>query len=364
MRIAVVSTTTVELPPRGYGGEIYFFLLAKRFRELSHEVTLYAPPKSEPPEGVELRYIRHTYGNIDLQAEASVWKRYGDEILEHDIILDCSHNHFPAENIYYFHPEHKDKVFNVLNGIVSTTPRPPYNLSVGSQSWKECLIKGISQFHGTFWSKLYGDRIPSVRPEAIRAVISWAIDVESYPFTTDKEDYWLFFSRCTPYKGLHNFIKLARLNPDDKFVISYNLALEDHRYWHERYKPAIESTDNIELVLDPTPEQKKELMANAKGFLFPHSNREPFGLVPIEAMACGTPVIATALGALTETVREGGILCRFNPKKRMVDLEDAMRAMERIDAGEVKPRDARRNAEEYDYRRVVPKYLEVFNNTK
>jgi len=361
-KVAVISTTTVELPPPDYGGEVYFFLLAKGLGELGCEVTLYAPPKSEPPEGVELRYIRHTYGDIDLSAEAAVWKRYGEEILKHDIIIDCSHNHFPAENIYYFHPEHKDKVLNVLNGIVSTTPRPPYNLSIGSQSWKECLIKGISQFHGTFWSKLYGDRIPAVEPDAIRAVIPWAIDVEEYPFREDKESYWLFFSRCTPYKGLHNFIKLARLNPEDRFVISYNLALEDHKHWHNRYKPAIESTPNIELILDPTKEQKKELMANAKAVIFPHESREPFGLIPLEAMACGTPVIATALGALPEFVNEGGILCEYIYRNKAVNLDDFLNAMKSID--KIKPIDARRNAERYDYKLIVPKYLEVFDNIK
>jgi len=356
MRIAVISTTSTPIPPKHYGGEIYFWLIAKYFGEKGYDTTLYAPASSTPPPNVKLRYIPHTYGKASHQAEARVWKLWSKEILEHDIILECSHNHLVGEQIYYFHPEHKDKVLNVLNGMVSIYPRSPFNLSVGSESWKECLIKGESQFKGTRWEKLYGDSILPVEPEAIRAVIPWAIDVESFSYVKDKEDYWLFLSRPTPYKGLLNLIKLARLM-DEKFVVACPLANEDHKYWFKKYKLSLDRTPNIKVIRSPSNEEKKELMANARGFLFLHESKEPFGLIPLEAMATGTPVVATALGALIETVKEGGILCRFDPKRRMVDLVDACRKMERID--EVKPRDARKNAERYDYERIAPKYLEV-----
>lgn len=363
LKIAIVGNTANTIPPKGYGGEIFYWLLCMGLAELGHEVTLYAPPGSKTPPSGKLKLIRPTYGKASLAGEAEVWQNYGSEIIKHDFIISVQHNHVVSEKIRFYHPEVMKKVVNVLNGIVSIYPRPePYNLIVGSESWKECLVKGISQFYGTFWAQLYGEFIPPVKEEAIAGVIPWAVDVSSFPYKEEKEEYFLYFSRPTPYKGLHNFIKLARLNPNERFIASYNLALEDHKYWHGKYKPAIESTDNIELILDPTPEQKKELMANAKAVIFPIECSEPFGLVPLEAMAMGTAVIATSLGALPEFVKEGGILCGYSSEKQGVNLNDFINAMQSIDR--VKPRNARKNAERYNYKLVVPKYLEIFNNSK
>ncbi|MHC1624464.1 MAG: glycosyltransferase [Methermicoccaceae archaeon] len=347
MKIAVISTTTYETPPRKYGGEYYFWLIAKGLAELGHRITLYATPKSKTPPNGELRLIPSTYGRIDIGSEARVWKMYGEELLEHDFIIDCSHNHIPAEQIRFFHPEAMNRIVNVLNGVCSHVPRPePFNLIVGSESWKECLIKGISQFYGTPWAE-YGEFITPVKPEAIVGVIPWAIDVKSFPFEKEKEDYFLWFSRPTPYKGLHVAIKLAR-KLGLKLKVALPIAAEDHRYWFEKYKPMIESS-NAEVVTNPTHEQKIELMSKAKALIFSIESREPFGLIPVETMACGTPVIATKIGAMPEIIKEGGILCS--------NFDEFVKAVERID--EVKPKDARRNAERYDYRRVVPKYLEV-----
>jgi len=349
LKIAVVSTTTYETPPKAYGGEVYFWLMARGLAELGHEVTLYATPQSKTPPNGKLRLIPSTYGRIDLSEEVRVWKQYSDEILQHDFIVDCSHNKLIGENIYFFHPEAIKKTINLLNGIVSHTPRPePFNLLVGSQSWKECLIKGISQFYGTIWSKLYGEFIAPVKQEAIAGIVPWAIECDEYKPCYDKDDYFLWFSRPTPYKGLHIAIKLAR-KLGFKLRVAMSLVAEDHEHWFERYKPLIESTD-VEVVTNPTHEQKIELMQHAKALLFTIESREPFGLIPIEAMACATPVIATRIGAMPEIIREGGLLA--------ANFDEFVKAIERIE--EVKPSEARRNAERYDYRRVVPAYLDVY----
>lgn len=338
LRIAVVSTTTYKTPPNKYGGEVYFWLIAKGLAELGHHVTLYATPGSRTPPNGELRLISPTHGRIDLGAETRVWKLYGDELLQHDFIIDCSHNHIPAENIRFFHPEAMNRIVNVLNGIVSHVPRPePFNIIVGSENWKECLVKGISQFYGTIWGKLYGEFITPVKPEAIVGVIPWAIDVEAFSFEKDKEDYFLWFSRPTPYKGMHLAIKLAR-KLGFKLKVVTSLVAEDHRYWFEKYMPLIESTD-VEIITNPTHEQKIELMSKAKALIFSIESREPFGLIPIEAMACGTPVIATKIGAMPEIIKEGGILA--------ANFDEFVKAIERID--EVTPKGARKNAERYDY---------------
>ncbi len=355
MRIGVISTTTFATPPEKYGGEFYFWLIAKGLAEMGHEVWLYATPGSKIPPNGKLRLIRATYGSIDLSAESEVWDYYKDEILEHDFIIDCSHNHIVAEKIRFFYPEHMNKIVNVLNGIVSNIPRPePYNLIVGSKSWYECLVKGWSQYKGTIWEKLYGDRIHPVKPEAIVGIIPWATDIEMYKFKEEKEDYFLYCGRLTPYKGFHTFIRLARRFPNKKFIAIISIAVKDHKEWFEKYKPAIESTPNLEVKINVSHEEKIKLYQNAKAFIAPYESREPFGLVVIEAMSCGTPVIASHIGTMPEIIDKGGVLCK--------SFDEFVEAVKNID--DIDPKDARKNAKKFDYRNVVPKYLDVYKKLR
>lgn len=316
--------------------------------ELGHKVTLYATPGSKVPPGGRLRLLPSTYGNINLEVEHRI-RDCTDEILSSDLILDCSHNHLMAEEIRFYHQDHMHKVLNVLNGIVSHVPRPePYNLVVGSRSWYNCLVKGVTQFYGTFWGKAYGESLTPVKPDQIAGIIPWAIDCNDYPIGKEKGDYYLFFSRLTPYKGAHTAMKLAR-KMGFKLKLAFPLALDDHKHWYERYKPLIESTKNVETVINPSHKEKVELLQGAKALILPYESHEPFGLIVIEAMSCGCPVITSNLGAMPEIIQEGGIICR--------SFDDFVEAVK--NAEDLKPEDARRNAERYDYRKVVPRYLDL-----
>ena len=312
--------------------------------QMGHEVHLFAAPGSKCPTNGFLHYVRGSYGIINSAFEREVYGWHWGEIKKADYIIDCSHLHIVGERIYHQHPEYKDRVVNVLNGLVTWMPDPPYNLILGSKAWYTLSILGWSQFFGTHWEEEYGRTIPPLNPEACRGIIYWRCNTDFYaPSGYEKDDYFLCLGRPTPYKGLHNAILVAaKLGVTLKVVMP--MQNPEHKHWGEFYLETIRDANskgaNIQVVSLPENSQshllKRELYRRAKALLFPIEAHEPFGLVVIEALSCGTPVIASNMGAMPEILRheKTGFLC--------YGLDDIENAVKRID--ETNPEECRREA--------------------
>lgn len=322
MRISVISTTTYSTPPISYGGEVFFWDLAEALAQLGHEVHLFGAPGSKCPTNGFLHYIRGTYGSISLAAEHEVYQMHKDELLQSDFIIDCSHNHLVAEQIYWFHREHAKKLFNVLNGVVTMWPRcRPYNMIVGSNKWKELVVNAVSQFKGTPWEATQFDApLPKRFKEDEVHVIPWACDTSFYsPSQQPKGDYFLWVGRPTPYKGLAKAIDLVTKAEMPFKVLLRKHAILEHEYYGVKYSEIIQKANESGAKIEVIEEAKepfgnackRELYRNAKALIFPDECQEAFGLVLIEAMACGCPVIASNLGALPEIIENGvdGFVC-------------------------------------------------------
>ncbi|MCL6578420.1 MAG: glycosyltransferase [Candidatus Bathyarchaeota archaeon] len=365
LNIAVLSTSTYACPPISYGGEIFFYDLSCGLAKLGHSVTLYAAPGSKPPEpSGSLKYMRGSYGNIAPSFEYEVYKMYKEEILRSDFIIDCAHSHAVAEQIAWFHREHKCKVFIVQNGVVTHTPRcDPWNIIVGSSIWKRLIVQGISQFKDTPWENSGLDSFMLKRfPEEEVHVIPWATNTEFYCPDPDapyeKEDYLLFCGRPTPYKGLHTAIKLAEETKIPLKIFS-SIAQIEHQFWRSYYIEMIDKAKakgaKIELVEERIPfgyEQKRDLYRKAKALIFPYEHNEAFGLTIIESLACGTPVITSNLGAAPEIVKDGetGFLC-----KTLEAYEEAVNHVEALN-----PEACRKDAvERFNRTRIAQMYLDL-----
>jgi glycosyltransferase involved in cell wall biosynthesis len=136
------------------------------------------------------------------------------------------------------------------------------------------------------------------------------LNFNKYQVQPEKENYVAFIGRIAPVKGTHLAIEAAK-----KAGIPLKIAGEVQplfrEYFESQVKPHLDGK-NVEYVGEADLAAKNELLGNAKAMLFPIQWDEPFGLVMIEAMACGTPVLAFPGGSVPEIVKDGvcGWVCR------------------------------------------------------
>ena len=363
-RIAILSTTTYSSPALSYGGETAFYHFAKGFCELGHDVTLYAAPGSLPPHEncrCRLKYIPGTYSEMSYDREWLLAEWHYQEIMANDYVLDCSLNHPVAEWAgWYGPPEHQKKIAVVLNGVTSHVPRCGlYNTVVGSQKWKELLLYGRSQFMGTAFETKYGASIEPVPEEAILGVVPFSTDVNFYTPGEVKEDYLLFLSRPTAYKGLTQALELVAERKLHLKIVpglghaSHTVELEQHR---PQIEAAISRGAKVDVIAIPQNSQhhviKREIYRRARALLAPVQVHEPFGLTLVESLACGTPVICSRMGAFPEIIKHGvtGFLCKN--KAEYLDAIDQV--------GDLNPQAPRADAEaRWHYLRAAQDYIKL-----
>ncbi|BBY19600.1 glycosyltransferase family 4 protein [Mycolicibacterium litorale] len=136
-----------------------------------------------------------------------------------------------------------------------------------------------------------------------------ALRVEDWPFAADKGDYALFLGRYAPYKGAHLALEAAHRAGIPLVLAGKCDEPSEKRYFDECVRPLLTDRDHVFGPADATA--KRKLLAGARCLLFPVQWEEPFGMVMIEAMACGTPVVALRGGAVPEVVVDGvtGVIC-------------------------------------------------------
>jgi glycosyltransferase involved in cell wall biosynthesis len=178
-------------------------------------------------------------------------------------------------------------------------------------------------------------------------VVYNGIDVESFPFCTQKDDFLLFLGRVSEEKGTHLAIDVAEA-VSQPLIIAGKVDRADVGYFKDKVEPRIDGS-RVQYVGEADAGQKRDLFARAKCLLHPVTWQEPFGLVLVEAMACGTPVIGMSLGSIPEVVLDG-------ETGFVVDSVDQMiAALSRL--GEIDPRKCReRAANQFSVEQMVDGY--------
>jgi glycosyltransferase involved in cell wall biosynthesis len=178
-------------------------------------------------------------------------------------------------------------------------------------------------------------------------VIHNGVDADAFPFSGEGGEYLAFLGRMIPSKGPAEAVRVAR-----ELDMPLVLAGPSTEWFEAELRPAVDG-DLIRYLGPVDPAGRNELLAGASALLFPITYPEPFGLVMIEAMACGTPVAAFGVGAVPEVVEEGVGGSWVPPGG---SLADAVWRAVRLDRRRV--REAA--VERFDYRRMVEAYEDVY----
>jgi glycosyltransferase involved in cell wall biosynthesis len=142
------------------------------------------------------------------------------------------------------------------------------------------------------------------------SVVHHGVCLSNYTYRERKDDYLAFLGRIAPCKGAHLAIEAAR-RAGLPLKIAGEIQPVFMDYWEQQVRPHVDG-ERVQYVGEADRQAKNELLSHARALLFPIQWDEPFGLVMIESMACGTPVVALAGGSVQEVVAHGknGWICR------------------------------------------------------
>jgi glycosyltransferase involved in cell wall biosynthesis len=339
LRIAQLAPPWIPIPPPGYGGiEFMLALLCDALVARGHEVELFCAPGSRSSAKVTpLLEAPHPD-----QIERSIFE--ADQVgLAFDLIdaaaaganrFDVVHDHSGYVALSMAHRIATPLVHTVHGPFDQDTK--PYYARHGSKGSMVCISHSQA----------------SQAPDGanVVAVVHNPIDVHSWPVGYQKQDWLLWLGRIVPEKGPQRAIHVAKAT-GRRLVLAGNVQPRHERFFAEVIQPQIDG-EQIRYVGEVGGARKQQLFADAYAFLMPIKWPEPFGLVMVEALAAGTPVLAFAQGAAPEIVEHGrnGFL---------VEDDDEMAAM--VDrAGEIDPAECRRSAERFSPDRVATRYEEVY----
>jgi len=186
----------------------------------------------------------------------------------------------------------------------------------------------------------------------VARVIHHGIDASTFPVGRGDGGYLLFLGKMTPEKGAHRALEAA-FKAGQRLILAGKVREPAERWYFERYV-APYLNDRLRFVGEVSQEEKRDLLAGAGALLFPIRWNEPFGMVMLEALACGTPILAFDEGAAGEVVEEGrtGFLCR--DEAHMAEVIERVPELDRA---------ACRAAVENHFSadRMVSEYLELFS---
>lgn len=336
MRVAIISPPWLTLPVKGYGGiEVVLEGLVSGLLSAGVEVEVFGNTERKidgvVTHGVydteQYKYIHRAW--YDTFPILAAHMEFSLDSIKKDGHFDVIHDHN-----HYFGPEILAwaTADPSLPPVVHTHHGPPFTN-------ESTLAQGIPD-NGPFWRQLanhmgrvyivgISDSLMKPAPDKLREhmlpTVYNAVMVEKFPFVQAKKDYYITLARFTRDKGQHIAARLCDekglelrmagiigsietkeqlavelANPDSKLN-----SFEGFEYYKEKILPYTIQSDKISYVGNISGDEKMKFISESKALLFSIDWEEPFGMVAIEALACGTPVVAMNRGAMSEIIEHG-----------------------------------------------------------
>lgn len=327
LKILQIAPIEEPVPARKYGGiEQVVYNVTEELVRQGHEVYLMATGDSVTSARIipiVPKSLREMYAGPDLNKWRDFYKMY--------------YMGRVLKNIAWIKPDvihqHLNWRFAMFSDLVTT---PVITTVHGAITTME-EIASYSLFPNSNYVSISNNQRKALPNLNWVKTIYNGIDLSTYEYSDKKGDYFAFLGRTSPEKGLAEIVRVIKKSPY-KLKIAAKVDNVDKAYFEKEVKPFIDGRQ-IEFLGEVDMEGKNKLLKNAKGLLLWLNWEEPFGLVMVEAMATGTPVIVTSRGSAPELIKNGktGFLVKSvdEMEKRLSDVD------------KIKPADCRTHVYQY-----------------
>ncbi|HZE87676.1 MAG TPA: glycosyltransferase family 4 protein [Methylomirabilota bacterium] len=328
MKIAINSIISRPVSPVTFGGtEGFTYILVEELKRRNYDVHLYAASDSQTSA------ILHSVNDSVTARE----KRMGESLsqpyyllLAQNLTLDSSRYDIIHNNYFHYY------FFSAFTPFLSCpVVHTIHSAFFQDKNWQE-ILKSFhleKNEHFVFVSE-YARQLAGFKEQS--SVIYHGIDLENFPYNENASNAFLWLGRMVPEKGAAQAVQAAKQSGISLMLNTARDAKIDLEYFTKEVEPYL--SDKIRLERKDTLEEKVKLYQQAKAMLFPITWEEPFGLVMLEAMSCGTPIIGYARGSVPEIIKDGvtGFIVNPSEEKRgnyiiqKTGIEGLKEAIERI----------------------------------
>ena len=336
MRIAQVAPLFESVPPKTYGGtERVVSWLTEELVRLGHEVTLFASGDSMTTAELVAccpESLRLYSGSVDhLAHHVAMLERVAQKKNDFDLVhFHVDYLHYPVSvRERYLH-------VSTLHGRLDIPDLVPLY-----DAYPDIPVVSISDAQR--------EPLPNLNWQG---TVHHGFPRETYTPSFKQGKYLAFLGRTSPEKGLDRTIEIAS-RAGIPLKIAAKVDKADQEYFDTCIKPLLDS-ENVEFLGEIAYPEKNSFLAQAAALLFPIAWPEPFGIVMIEAMACGTPVIAYPFGSVPEVIQDGinGYI--------VPDIEAALEAVKKL--GQLDRKKIRKSFEQrFTASRMTQEYLRIYN---
>lgn len=338
MRIAQIAPLTEPVPPKLYGGteRVVSYITEELVRE-GHEVTLFASGDSE----TSAKLVACCPSSLRLDP------RVRDPLAHNILLLEKVRQRAHEFDVLHFHVDYLAYPLIRERGLPSVT-------TLHGRLDLPDLVPMYREFNDIPLVSISDHQRIPLPPVNWVKTIYHGLPLDLYPFCENPSlDYVAFLGRVSPEKRPDRAISIA-WRAGVKLKMASKVDKVDEEYFHNDIKPLLQAhASRVEFFGEIELEERRALLGNAAAMLFPIDWPEPFGLVMIEAMSCGTPVIAYRSGSVPEVVDDGVTGFIVSDESEAVAAIERARALDRAAI-------RKRFEERFSVQRMVRDYVELY----